>query len=211
MTVTRLESPGDEDVLLVVDIQQDFCEGGSLPVPGGDEIVPVVNRLAAKFSNVVVTQDWHPTGHHSFASTHEGRKPFELMTTSHGMQVLWPDHCVQGTPGANLHSGLDIPHTALILRKGIHPKIDSYSAFVENDRSTPTGLAGYFRERGFTRIYLAGLALDFCVLHSAEDAVRNGFSAIVVEPACRAIDVEGSLAKARRSFTDHQISCSCDS
>jgi nicotinamidase/pyrazinamidase len=211
MTVTRLEAPGDDDVLLVVDIQQDFCEGGSLPVPGGDEIVPLVNRLAAKFSNVVVTQDWHPPGHQSFASTHEGRKPFELMTTSHGMQVLWPDHCVQGTPGASLHSGLDIPHTALILRKGLHPRIDSYSAFFENDRTTPTGLTGYFHERGFTRIYLAGLALDFCVLYSAEDAVRNGFSAIVVESACRAIDVEGSLAKARRSFTDHGIACCCDS
>jgi nicotinamidase/pyrazinamidase len=192
--------PGTRDVLLVIDVQSDFCPGGTLPVPGGHEVVPLINRLAAKFDDVVLTQDWHPPGHHSFASTHPGRKPLDKIATEHGMQVLWPDHCVQGTSGADLHPDLDIPHAALILRKGIHPEIDSYSAFFENDRRTPTGLAGYLYERGFSRVFVVGLALDFCVRFSAEDAHHAGFSVVVIEDACRAIDLDGSLTAARRSF-----------
>jgi nicotinamidase/pyrazinamidase len=198
------------DVLLVIDVQNDFCPGGSLPVPGGHEIVPAINRLAEKFENVVLTQDWHPPRHHSFASTHPGRKPFDTIATAHGPQMLWPDHCVQATSGAALHPDLHIPHAALIIRKGIHAEIDSYSAFYENDHTTPTGLAGYLRERGCDRVILAGLALDFCVRHSAEDAVRCGFPAFVVENACRAIDMEGSLATARQSFVELGIACYCE-
>jgi len=198
------------DVLLVIDMQNDFCPGGNLPVSGGHEVVPVINRLAEKFANVVLTQDWHPAGHHSFASTHPDRKPFDRMETKHGLQVLWPDHCVQNTAGAELHPQLHIPQAALILRKGIHIAIDSYSAFFENDHATPTGLTGYFRERGFSRAFLVGLALDFCVRYSAEDAHHAGFSAVVVENACRAIDREGSLGAARNSFVDLGIACSIE-
>lgn len=205
MTMPR--EPGESDVLLVIDVQNDFCPGGSLPVPHGHEVVPLINRLAEKFTNVVLTQDWHQAGHHSFASTHPGRKPYERIETEHGLEVLWPDHCVQGTSGADLHPDLQIPHAALIIRKGIHKAIDSYSAFFENDHETPTGLIGYFRERGFTRVFLTGLALDFCVRFSAEDAQRAGFSVVVVEDACRAIDVEGSLAAARSRFADLAITC----
>jgi len=199
--------PGANDVLLVVDIQKDFCPGGSLPVPGGHEVVPLINRLAEKFANVVLTQDWHPPSHQSFASSHPGRSPFDTIVTTHGLQVLWPDHCVQGTQGADLHADLHIPHVALILRKGVHTAIDSYSAFFENDRTTPTGLIGYMRERGFTRVFVAGLALDFCVRFSAEDAHHAGFSVVVVEDACRAIDVDASLAAARQCFVDLGIAC----
>lgn len=198
--MNKLPEPRAGDILLVIDVQKDFCPGGSLPVPGGNEVVPLINRLAANFTDVVLTQDWHPPGHHSFASTHPGRKPFDKIATEHGMQVLWPDHCVQGMPGADLHPDLDIPHAALILRKGIHPEIDSYSAFFENDRTTPTGLAGYLYERGLSRVIIVGLALDFCVRFSAEDAHHAGFSVVVIEEACRAIDAEGSLASARQSF-----------
>lgn len=198
--MNRIPEPRAGDVLLVIDVQNDFCPGGPLPVPGGHEVVPSINILAEKFENVVLTQDWHPPGHYSFASTHPGRKPFDKIATAHGMQFLWPDHCVQGTPGADLHPNLDIPHAALILRKGIHLEIDSYSAFFENDRRTPTGLAGYLHERGFFRVFIVGLALDFCVRFSAEDAHHAGISVVVIEDACRAIDVEGSLASARRSF-----------
>jgi nicotinamidase/pyrazinamidase len=198
--MTTSLGPGASDVLLVIDVQNDFCPGGSLPVPGGHEVVPVINHIAERFAHVVLTQDWHPPGHFSFASSHSGRKPFDRIETEHGVQVLWPDHCVQGTRGADPHTDLHIPHAALILRKGIHKAIDSYSAFVENDRTTPTGLAGYLRERGFTRVFLTGLALDFCVRYSAEDAHRAGFSVVVVDEACRAIDVEGSLLATRRSF-----------
>lgn len=194
--------PGDRDVLLVVDVQNDFCPGGSLPVPGGHEVVALINDLATRFTNVVLTQDWHPPGHRSFASSHPGREPFETIALDRGLQVLWPDHCVRGTPGADIHEDLHIPHAALILRKGIHAAIDSYSAFTENDRETPTGLTGYLRERGLTRVFLAGLALDFCVRSSAEDAHCAGFSVVVIEEACRAIDVDGSLAAARQSFAD---------
>ena len=191
---------GESDVLLVIDIQKDFCEGGALAVPGADDIVPVANRVARAFKHVVLTQDWHPAAHHSFASAHKGRQPFETIEVSYGPQILWPDHCVQGTRGAEFHSALDIPNAELILRKGYHPQIDSYSAFMENDQKTPTGLAGYLRERGLTRVHIAGLALDFCVRYSAEDAHRSGFNVLVLEDACRAIDTGGSLAETWNSF-----------
>jgi len=190
----------DQDVLLVVDIQNDFCPGGGLAVPRGDEVVSLVNRLATRFKHVVLTQDWHPPGHLSFASAHRGRKPYEIVSISYGPQILWPDHCVQATPGAELRRDLQIAHAELILRKGYHPDIDSYSAFYENDRRTRTGLAGYLRERGFTRIFLAGLALDFCVRYSSEDARHQGFDVVVIEDACRAIDVDGSMLATRKSF-----------
>ena len=190
----------DRDVLLVVDVQNDFCPGGNLPVPNGDEVVPIVNRLGSRFAHVVLTQDWHPHGHQSFASSHPGRKPFETITLPYGVQVLWPDHCVQGTTGAEFHGRLQVPHAELVLRKGYHRTIDSYSAFFENDRTTPTGLSGYLRERGLTRLFVAGLAFDFCVRYSAEDAQRAGFGVVVIDDACRAIDVEGSAAATRRSL-----------
>ena len=198
---------GDNDVLIVVDIQNDFCPGGALAVPRGDEVVPIVNRLAARFRHVVLTQDWHPRGHASFASSHPGKKPYDTVAAPYGPQVLWPDHCVQGTPGAALHRALDIPHAALVVRKGMDPAIDSYSTFYENDRKTPTGLIGYLRERGFSRVFLAGLALDFCVRYSAEDARREGFAVFVVEDGCRGIDVEGSVAATRASFAALGIPC----
>lgn len=191
---------GENDVLLVVDVQNDFCPNGNLPVPRGDEVVPTINRLAGRFGHVVLTQDWHPPGHHSFASSHPGKRPFDTVTVAYGQQILWPDHCVQGTSGAQFHDGLQIPHAELVLRKGFRSTIDSYSAFYENDRKTPTGLAGYLRERGLTRIFVAGLAFDFCVRYSAEDARREGFSVTVIEDACRGIDVEGSMAATRESF-----------
>lgn len=189
---------GERDVLVAVDLQADFCVGGALAVPGGDEVVLLINRLARCFRHVVLTQDWHPAGHQSFASSHTGRRPYETIELDYGGQVLWPDHCVQGTSGAAFHPDLDIPHAELVLRKGCAPTIDSYSTFFENDRTTPTGLAGYLRERGFERVFLAGLAYDFCVLWSAEDARRLGFSAVVVGDACRAINIDGSAEDARR-------------
>jgi len=195
------------DVLIVVDIQNDFCPGGALAVPRGDEIVPIVNRLATRFRNVVLTQDWHPPGHFSFASTHPGKKPFETIAAPYGPQVLWPDHCVQGTPGAEFHRSLQIPHAALVVRKGMDRTIDSYSTFYENDRTTPTGLIGYLRERGFSRVFLAGLAFDFCVRYSAEDARREGFAVFVVEDACRGIDVDGSVASTRASLAALGVAC----
>jgi nicotinamidase/pyrazinamidase len=198
---------GDDSVLIVVDVQNDFCPGGALAVPGGDEVVPIINRLAAKFRHVVLTQDWHPMGHSSFASSHPGKQPFETIAASYGPQVLWPDHCVQMTPGAAFHSSLEIPHAALIVRKGTHRAIDSYSTFYENDRKTPTGLIGYLRERGLSRVFLAGLALDFCVRYSAEDARREGFAVFVIEDACRGIDISDSVATTRKSFTALGISC----
>ena len=190
----------DHDVFLVVDMQNDFCPGGALAVPEGDRIVPLVNRLARCFAHVILTQDWHPAGHESFASSHPGKTPYEVVTVSYGPQVLWPDHCVQGTPGAAFHASLDIPHAELVLRKGYRRTIDSYSAFYENDHTTPTGLGGYLRERGLARVMLAGLALDFCVRYSAEDARREGFAVTVIEDACRGIDINGSMDDARRSF-----------
>jgi nicotinamidase/pyrazinamidase len=190
----------ESDVLLVVDVQNDFCPGGKLAVPKGDEVVAAINRLASRFRHVVLTQDWHPPGHQSFASSHPGKRPFETVTVAYGQQILWPDHCVQGTLGAQFHGDLQIPHAELVIRKGFRPTIDSYSALYENDRKTPTGLAGYLRERGITRIFIAGLALDFCVRYSAEDARREGFAVTVIEDACRGIDVEGSVAATRESF-----------
>jgi nicotinamidase/pyrazinamidase len=196
---------GEDDVLVIVDMQYDFCPGGALAVPQGDEIIPLINSLAARFSNVVLTQDWHPRGHFSFASSHSGKKPYETIAAFYGPQVLWPDHCVQETPGAEFHAGLYAPHASLVVRKGIHRAIDSYSAFYENDRKTPTGLGGYLRERGLTRVFLAGLAFDFCIRYSAEDARRDGFDAFVIEDACRGIDIDGSVAATRASFAERGI------
>jgi nicotinamidase/pyrazinamidase len=207
MSANETAAFADNDVLIVVDVQNDFCPRGALAVPRGDEVVPVVNGLATRFRNVVLTQDWHPRGHLSFASSHPGKKPFETIAATYGPQVLWPDHCVQGTPGAAFHDALDIPHAALIVRKGTDRAIDSYSALYENDRTTPTGLTGYLRERGFSRVFLAGLALDFCVRYSAEDARREGFAVFVVEDGCRGIDVEGSVAATRASFAALGIPC----
>ena len=198
---------GPHDVLLVVDIQNDFCPGGALAVPRGDEVVPLVNRLAARFAHVVITQDWHPARHLSFASSHPGRKPYETIEVAYGPQILWPDHCVQGTTGAQLRDDLHIPHAELVLRKGYHRGIDSYSAFYENDRATHTGLAGYLRERGLRRVLLAGLAFDFCVRFSAEDARREGFEVTVIENACRGIDIDGSVLATRQALAALGIAC----
>lgn len=197
----------DRDILLVIDIQNDFCPGGRLPVPRGDEVVPIINRLAKAFRHVVLTQDWHPRGHTSFASSHPGNAPYQTIELDYGTQVLWPDHCIQGTAGAALHNDLSIPHAELVLRKGYHPGIDSYSAFFENDHTTPTGLTGYLRERGISRVFSVGLAFDFCVRYSAEDARRQGFEAIVIEDACRGIDVAGSMAATRQSFDALGVRC----
>ena len=186
-----------EDVLLAVDVQNDFCPGGALAVPNGDEVVPLVNDLVERFPHVILTQDWHTPGHSSFASAHAGRQPFETVQAAYGEQVLWPDHCIQGTPGAGFHPGLRAARAELIVRKGFRRQIDSYSAFFENDRRTRTGLAGYLRDRGFKRIFLCGLATDFCVKWSALDARKEGFEAVVLEDACRAIDLGGSLQIAR--------------
>lgn len=179
--------------LIVVDIQNDFCPGGALAVSGGDEVMPLINRLIGEFDHVVLTQDWHPAGHLSFASSHPGKAPFETVEMDYGAQTLWPDHCVQGTKGAQFHPDLEWTKAELVVRKGFRAGIDSYSAFFENDHRTPTGLAGYLRERGLTDLTLAGLATDFCVAYSALDAVRSGFSATVRLDASRAIDLGGSL------------------
>lgn len=198
-------TPGTTDVLLVIDVQYDFCAGGNLAVPGGDDVVPVINRLAGRFDNVILTQDWHPPGHSSFASQHEGQEPYSEITMAYGPQTLWPDHCIQGSRGAELHGDLDVPHAALIVRKGFRKEIDSYSAFFENDHKTATGLGGYLRERGFERVYCVGLALDFCVRFSAVDARGLGFDTVVIEQACRAIDMAGSLAAARQEMADKGV------
>ncbi len=187
----------ERDVLVIVDVQNDFCPGGALAVADGDAVVPVANALMARFDHVVLTQDWHPAGHGSFASCHPGCSPFDSVTMPYGHQTLWPDHCVQGTQGAAFHPGLHTGRAELVLRKGYHPGIDSYSAFYENDQRTPTGLTGYLRERGFSRVFLAGLATDYCVHYTGLDARREGFDVILVEDGCRAIDLNGSLARAR--------------
>jgi nicotinamidase/pyrazinamidase len=192
----RRNAVDDRSVLLVVDVQNDFLPGGSFAVPKGDEVVPVINRLAKRFANVVLTQDWHPPDHQSFASRHPGRKPFETMELAYGTQVLWPDHCVQGTSGAALHEDLAVPHAQLVIRKGFRRTVDSYSAFREADRKTVTGLAAYLGARGLARVFVAGLATDFCVAWSAIDARAEGFETYVVEDATRAIDTQGSLAAA---------------
>ena len=207
MSASEMPIFGDKDVLIVVDVQNDFCPGGALAVPRGDEVVPVVNSLATRFRNVVLTQDWHPRAHLSCASSHPDKKPFDTIVAPYGPQVLWPDHCVQGTSGAAFRDDLQIPHAALVVRKGMDRAIDSYSALYENDRKTPTGLTGYLRERGFSRIFLAGLALDFCVRYSAEDARREGFAVFVVEDGCRGIDVADSVAATRASFAALGIAC----
>jgi nicotinamidase/pyrazinamidase len=189
-----------QTALLLIDLQPDFLPGGALAVPHGDEIIPLANRLARHYATVVLTQDWHPPGHRSFASAHPGRAPFETIRLPYGEQVLWPDHCLQATPGAALAPGLDIPHATLILRKGCNPQVDSYSAFTEADGTT-TGLAAWLRARGITNVVLAGLATDYCVAWSALDARRAGFETAVVEDACRAIDLNNSLAAAWQTMS----------
>lgn len=200
--MTEAAHTDDRSVLLIVDVQNDFCPGGALAVPGGDAVVPVINRLAASFAHMVITQDWHPPRHVSFASSHPRHKPFDVIPVSYGDQVLWPDHCVQGSDGAALRHDLDTRRAELLIRKGFRREIDSYSVFFENDRRAPTGLNGYLRERGLTRIFLAGLALDFCVRYSAEDARRLGFYVCVVEDACRGIGSADSLASIRRDLAE---------
>jgi nicotinamidase/pyrazinamidase len=187
--------------LIVVDVQNDFIPGGALAVPDGDAVVPVINRLAARFENVVLTQDWHPRRHASFASSHPGKKPFETLELPYGTQVLWPDHCVQGTSGAAFHPELDVTKAQLVVRKGYHRDIDSYSGFLEADRKTTTGLAGYLKERGFKKLYVCGLATDFCVAWTALDAHAAGFDTTVIEEASRAIDLDGSLSRAWSDMT----------
>lgn len=186
----------DSSVLLVVDAQYGFMPGGGLPVEDGDAIVPVINRIAPRFSHVVLTQDWHPRDHVSFAANHPGKKPFETIALPYGEQVLWPVHCVQGSPDASVHEELRLDHAQLIIRKGFRRDVDSYSAFVEADRSTTTGLEAYLKAHDIRQLYLCGLATDYCVAWSALDARAAGFEAIVIEDACRAIDLDGSLAKA---------------
>ena len=195
----------ETDVLLVIDVQNDFCPGGNLAVPGGDEVVPLINRLSRSFRHVVLTQDWHPATHASFASQHAGKSPFETVMMDYGEQTLWPDHCIQNTSGADFHRDLHASNAELILRKGFHEGIDSYSAFFENDRKTPTGLGGYLKERGFEKVVIVGLAFDYCVRYSAEDARRLGFDTEVIEAACRSIDLNGSADAARRSFAERGI------
>jgi nicotinamidase/pyrazinamidase len=203
MSIDRRQqlTPGDADVLAVIDVQNGFMPGGTLPVADGHAIVPLINRLAHAFRHVVITQDWHTKSHISFASSHPGRKPFETVDLAYGTQVLWPDHCIQGTPDADLHEDLKIPHAELIIRKGYRPHVDSYSAFLEADRKIPTGLAGYLNERGLKNVYFVGLATDFCVAWSALDARRAGFAASVIEDATRAIDTNDSLARAWSDMT----------
>jgi nicotinamidase/pyrazinamidase len=188
------------DVLLVIDLQNDFCPGGALAVADGDSVIQPIQRVAQRFEHVILTQDWHPADHFSFASAHPGKKPFEQIESGYGPQTLWPDHCVQGTKGAEFHSDLSLTRAELILRKGFRRTIDSYSAFFENDRSTSTGLAGYLRERALTRVFLAGLAYDYCVGYSALDARRLGFPAFVIRDACRPIDLNGSVATIEAEF-----------
>jgi nicotinamidase/pyrazinamidase len=201
----------DRDVLLVVDVQNDFCDGGALAVPGGQDVVPVIHRISGAFRHAILTQDWHPPDHHSFASHHPGRHPFDMVETSHGPQMLWPDHCVQGSEGAAFHPHLQLDNAELILRKGFRPGLDSYSAFVENDHHTRTGLNAYLGERELTRIFLAGLAYDYCVRHSAIHGRAAGFETYVIEDACRAIDRGDSVAAANHAFREagvHRISSS---
>ncbi|KQU82643.1 nicotinamidase [Variovorax sp. Root318D1] len=193
--------PNDKSALIVIDVQNCFVDGGTLPVKGGAEVVPVINKLAESFENIVVTQDWHTQGHASFASAHPGQKPFSSIKLSYGNQVLWPDHCVQGTDDAALHKDLKLPTAQVIVRKGFHKGVDSYSAFEEADRKTATGLGGYLKQRGIKTVYVAGLATDFCVAWTALDARKAGFEVYVIEDATRAIDLNGSLAAAWKQMT----------
>jgi nicotinamidase/pyrazinamidase len=189
-----------QDVLIIIDVQNDFCAGGALAVPDGDAVIDVIHRVAPSFAHIVLTQDWHTPAHSSFAVAHPGKQPFEQIEFSYGAQTLWPVHCIQGSKGAEFHPALHLPQAELILRKGFRPHIDSYSAFFENDRVTPTGLAGYLSERNLTRVFLAGLAYDFCVGYSALDARRLGLPAVVLRDACRAIDLDGSVARIEAEF-----------
>ena len=188
------------DVLIVVDVQNDFCPGGALAVGDGDAVIEPIHRIAPLFEHIVLTQDWHPRNHSSFATSHPGTQPFASVELNYGTQTLWPAHCVQGTQGAEFHPALRLPRAELILRKGFRPQIDSYSAFFENDRTTSTGLAGYLRERGLVRVFFVGLAYDFCVGFSALDARRLGFAAVIVRDACRAIDLNGSVTTIETEF-----------
>ena len=192
--------------LLVIDVQNDFCPGGALAVDEGDAVVPLINRLQPKYDLVVLTQDWHPSDHASFAANHSGAEAFSTIEMPYGEQVLWPSHCVQGSAGAAFHPALETNGAAVTIRKGFRPQIDSYSAFFENDRVTPTGLSGYLRDKGIESLHLTGLATDFCVRYSAVDASKLGFQVTLIEDACRAIDMNGSLADAMRDFTEHGIS-----
>ncbi|WP_035351247.1 bifunctional nicotinamidase/pyrazinamidase [Edaphobacter aggregans] len=198
-------NPAPTDALLVIDLQNDFCPGGALAVPEGDQIVPLVNRLAQRFEHVILTQDWHPRGHISFASSHPGTQPFATIEVAYGTQTLWPDHCVQGTPGADFQPGIHIPHAALILRKGFRREIDSYSAFLEDDHTTPTGLASYLRERGLKRLFLCGLAYDFCVRYSAIDGTVAGFECSVIEDATRAVGLPGSFEDTKMALAEKAV------
>lgn len=194
-----------KELFVVIDVQNDFCPGGALAVPGGTEVVNVINKLSSRFKHSVLTQDWHSPGHSSFASSHSDKSPFESTTMPYGEQVLWPDHCVQGSPGADFHPQLITSFAELIIRKGFRHDVDSYSAFYENDHQTPTGLAGYISERGFERVFLAGLATDFCVKYSALDGVQLGLDVFVIEDACRAIDMNGSLKTTLSEFAKHGV------
>jgi nicotinamidase/pyrazinamidase len=196
MAETSRLTPGPKDALVVVDVQNDFCPGGRLAVQKGDEVVPLINELARRFENVVLTQDWHPSGHLSFATSHPGTRPFDSIKLPYGEQVLWPDHCVQGNDGAALHKDLAVPHAQLVVRKGWRREVDSYSAFVEADRKSRTGLEGYLDELGIKRLFVCGLATDFCVAWTALDACKLEFDCAVIDDACRAIDMQGSLAAA---------------
>jgi nicotinamidase/pyrazinamidase len=193
-------------VLIVIDVQNDFCPGGALAVPRGDEVIAPILRIAPRFAHIILTQDWHPANHTSFATSHSGKKPYESIELAYGAQTLWPPHCVQGSAGAEFHPALHLPQAELILRKGFRPQIDSYSAFFENDRATPTVLAGYLRERGLTCVFFAGLAYDYCVGYSALDARRLGFPAVVLRDACRAIDLDGSVAAMEAQFAEAGVS-----
>jgi nicotinamidase/pyrazinamidase len=195
----------DGDALLVIDVQNDFCSGGALAVPNGEEAIPLVNRIAPIFQHVVLTQDWHPVGHMSFASSHADKSAYDLIEAEYGKQILWPDHCVQGTYGAAFYPTLDIPHAELILRKGFRRSIDSYSAFFENDHRTVTGLGGYLRDRSLNRILVCGLAYDFCVRYSAVDGKKLGFESLVIQDASKAIDLNGSYESATREFLQDGI------
>lgn len=194
------------DVLIVIDVQNDFCPGGALAVTDGDAVITAIHRIAPLFDHIVLTQDWHPSGHSSFATSYPGKKPFQQIELSYGLQTLWPEHCIQNSNGAKFHPALELPQAELILRKGFNRAIDSYSAFFENDRTTPTGLAGYLEERDLTRVFLAGLAYDYCVGYSALDARRLGLPAFVLRDACRAIDLNGSAARIEAEFAREGVS-----
>jgi nicotinamidase/pyrazinamidase len=193
------------NILIIIDVQNDFCPGGNLAVNGGDEIIPLINQLAADHKHVILTQDWHPEGHSSFASQHKGHAPFTQIVMPYGQQTLWPDHCMIGSHGAEFHKTLNVPKAELIIRKGFRKSIDSYSAFFENDHKTPTGLVGYLKERGFNKVTLVGLAFDYCVRYSAEDAKSLGLETEVIERATRAIDLGGTVAATKKSFAERSI------